>query len=41
MERLVLASVEQNEGSDDLYVFHDDAEFTHYQDKGIWKEART
>ena len=38
MERLILASVEQNDWfCDDLCVFHDDVEFTHYQDKGIWK----
>ena len=30
------SSVEQNEWFC-LYVFQDDMEFTHYQDKGIWK----
>lgn len=38
MERLILASVEQNDWfCDDLCVFHDDVEFAHYQDRGIWK----
>lgn len=38
MERLILASVEQNQWfCDDLYILQPDVKFTHTRDKGIWK----